>query len=290
MQFLVFILAFPFLWIISILPFWLFYKLSDFIYLIVYHIIGYRKKTVRENIALALPHLSDAERLVIEKKSYHHLCDMFLEMIKTMTMSSTEMNKRFVLTNLEVVKEYEKKGKSTILLASHYASWEWLLTLNAKTSFKGIAVYKKIANKYFDKLVRDIRSKYNAELVVTNKSIQLMAKNQEEGILCMYGLASDQSPKLNRAFHWDTFMGIEVPVHTGAEMLAKRYDLTVLFVKVKKVRRGYYEATFVPITDNPKSIPDYQITHTFLHEVEKQILEAPEYYFWTHKRWKHRKE
>jgi lauroyl/myristoyl acyltransferase len=289
MQFLVFILAFPFIWIISILPFRIFYWFSDFIYLIVYHIIGYRKKTVRENLALALPHLSEAERLIIEKKSYHHLCDMFLEMTKTMSMSSEEMNKRFVLTNLEVVKEYEKKGKSTILLASHYASWEWLLTLNAKTSFKGIAVYKKIANKYFDKLVRDIRSKYNAELVVTNKSISLMAKNQEDGILCMYGLASDQSPKLNRAFHWDKFMGIEVPVHTGAEMLAKRYDLNVLFVKVKKVRRGFYEATFVPITDNPQSIPDFDITRTFLNEVEKQILEAPEYYFWTHKRWKHRR-
>ena len=289
MQFLVFILAFPFIWIISILPFRIFYAFSDFIYLIVYHLIGYRKKTVRENLALALPHLSEAERLVIEKKSYKHLCDMFLEMIKTMTISSEEMNKRFVLTNLEVVKEYEKKGKSTILLASHYASWEWLLTLNAKTTFKGVAVYKKIANKYFDKLIRNIRSKYNAELVVTNKSIQLMAQNQEDGILCMYGLASDQSPKLNRVFHWDNFMGVEVPVHTGAEMLAKRYDLNVLFVKVKKVRRGFYEATFIPITDDPKSIPDFEITHTFLHEVEKQILEAPEYYFWTHKRWKHRR-
>ena len=84
-------------------------------------------------------------------------------------------------------------------------------------------------------------------------------------------------------------MGIEVPVHTGPEMLAKRYDLTVLFVKVKKVRRGYYEATLVPITENPRAIPDFEITHTFLHEVEKQILEAPEYYFWTHKRWKHRR-
>jgi lauroyl/myristoyl acyltransferase len=289
MQFLVFILAFPFIWIISILPFRIFYAFSDFIYLIVYHLIGYRKKTVRENLALALPHLSEAERLVIEKKSYKHLCDMFLEMIKTMTISSEEMNKRFVLTNIEVVKEYEKKGKSTILLASHYASWEWLLTLNAKTTFKGVAVYKKIANKYFDKLIRNIRSKYNAELVVTNKSIQLMAQNQEDGILCMYGLASDQSPKLNRVFHWDNFMGVEVPVHTGAEMLAKRYDLNVLFVKVKKVRRGFYEATFIPITDDPKSIPDFEITHTFLHEVEKQILEAPEYYFWTHKRWKHRR-
>ena len=289
MQLLIFILTFPFLWIISILPFRFFYLFSDLIYLIVYHIIGYRKKTVKYNLALALPHLSSEERLVIEKKSYHHLCDMFLEMIKTMTISSAEMNRRFVVTNIELVKEYEKKGKSTVLLASHYASWEWLLSINEKTKFKGIGVYKKIANKYFDKLLRDIRSKYNAELVETKKAIPLMAENQKNGILSMYGLASDQSPKLNRAFHWDTFMGVEVPVHTGAEMLAKKYDLNVLFVKVKKVKRGFYEATFVPITDNPKSIPDFEITSIFLREVEKQILEAPEYYFWTHKRWKHRR-
>ncbi|MDI6050324.1 lysophospholipid acyltransferase family protein [Flavobacterium sp. XS2P24] len=289
MQFLIFILTFPFLWIISILPFRIFYWFSDFIYLIVYYIIGYRKKTVKENLALALPHLSDKERLVIEKKSYHHLCDMFLEMIKTMTISADEMNKRFVVTNIELVKEFENKNKSSVLLASHYASWEWLLSINEKTKFKGIGVYKKIANKYFDKLIRDIRSKYNAELVETKKAIPLMAENQKNGILSMYGLASDQSPKLNRAFHWDKFMGVEVPVHTGAEMLAKKYDLTVLFVKVKKVKRGFYEATFVPITDNPRSIPDFEITNTFLREVEKQILEAPEYYFWTHKRWKHRR-
>jgi KDO2-lipid IV(A) lauroyltransferase len=289
MQFLVFIIAFPLLWIISILPFPVFYIFSDFVYLIVYYVIRYRKKTVRDNLALAFPNLTAKERLIIEKKSYHHLCDMFLEMIKTMTISQEEMNKRFTITNLELVKEFEKKGKSTILLASHYASWEWLLSLNDKTIFKGIGVYKKIANKYFDKLIRDIRSKYNAELVETKKAIPLMAENQHNGVISMYGLASDQSPKLDRAFHWDTFMGVEVPVHTGAEMLAKRYDLNVLFVKVKKVKRGFYEATFVPISDNPKAIPDFEITNTFLREVEKQIYEAPEYYFWTHKRWKHRR-
>jgi KDO2-lipid IV(A) lauroyltransferase len=289
MQFLVFIIAYPLLWLISILPFPLFYWFSDFIYFIVYYIIGYRKKTVKENLALAFPHLSDQDRLEIEKKSYHHLCDMFLEMIKTMTISAAEMNKRFVVTNIELVKEFEDKGKSTVLLASHYASWEWLLTINEKTKFKGIGVYKKIANKYFDKLIRDIRSKYNAELVETKDTIPLMAENQKNGVLSMYGLASDQSPKLNRAFHWDKFMGVEVPVHTGAEMLAKKYDLNVLFVKVKKVKRGFYEATFIPITENPRSIPDFGITIQYLKEVEKQIEEAPEFYFWTHKRWKHRR-
>jgi len=289
MQFLIFIIAFPLLWLISILPFRIFYWFSDFIYVIVYYIIGYRKKTVKENLAIALPHLTNKERLEIEKKSYHHLCDMFLEIIKTMTISAAEMNRRFVITNIDLVKEFEDKGKSTVLLASHYASWEWLLTINEKTKFKGIGVYKKIANKYFDKLIRDIRSKYNAELVETTDTIALIAENQRKGILSMYGLASDQSPKLNRAFHWDKFMGIEVPVHTGAEMLAKKYDLNVLFVKVKKVKRGFYEATFVPITENPRSIPNFGITIQYLKEVEKQIEEAPEFYFWTHKRWKHKR-
>ena len=274
MQFLVFILTFPFLWIISILPFRIFYWLSDCIYVLVYYIVGYRKKTVRENLALALPHLSDKERLEIEKKSYHHLCDMFLEMVKTMTISSEEMNKRFKITNLEVIKEYEKKGKSIMLIASHYASWEWLITLNQKISFLGVAVYKKLANKHFDKLVRDIRSKYNTELVPTSKTIPLIANNQKNNIQCVYGLASDQSPKADRIFHWESFMGVEVPVHTGPEMLAKKYDMTVVFAKVKKVKRGYYELTIIPLSDNPKSIPDFGITHIYIKEVEKQTFRS----------------
>ena len=289
MQFLVYIIAYPFLWLVSILPFRIFYWLSDFVYFLVYYIIVYRKKIVRANLALALPHLSDEERLIIEKKSYQHLCDMFLEMIKTLTISPDQMNKRFVVTNIEVVKEYENKGKSIMLIASHYASWEWLITMNQKLSLRGVGVYKKLANKYFDKLVRDIRSKYNTQLVQTDKTIPLISENQKKGIQCVYGLASDQSPKVDRIFHWDSFMGVEVPVHTGPEMLAKKYDMTVVFAKVKKVKRGYYELTIIPLSDNPKSVPNFGITHSYIKEVEKQIYEAPEYYFWTHNRWKHRR-
>ena len=288
MQFLAYIVAYPFLWLISILPFRVFYWFSDFVYFLVYHVIGYRRKTVRENLALTLPHLSDAERKEIEKKFYQHMCDMFLEMIKTMSITPEEMEKRFTITNMDLFHEYENKGKSVVLVASHYASWEWLLTLNKRMLFNGVGVYKKIANPYFDKLVRKIRGKYDAELVETKKAIPLMAQNQRDGILSLYGLASDQSPKLDRIFHSMKFMGIEVPVHTGAEMLAKKYDLSVIFIKVKKVGRGYYEASIVPIADNPKEYENFEITEKYLREVEKQIYEAPEYYLWTHKRWKHR--
>ena len=289
MQFLAYIVAYPFLWLISILPFRVFYWFSDFVYFLVYHVIGYRRKTVRENLALTLPHLSDAERKEIEKKFYQHMCDMFLEMIKTMSITPEEMEKRFTITNMDLFHEYENKGKSVVLVASHYASWEWLLTLNKRMLFNGVGVYKKIANPYFDKLVRKIRGKYDAELVETKKAIPLMAQNQRDGILSLYGLASDQSPKLDRIFHSMKFMGIEVPVHTGAEMLAKKYDLSVIFIKVKKVGRGYYEASIVPIADNPKEYENFEITEKYLREVEKQIYEAPEYYLWTHKRWKHRR-
>ena len=289
MQLLVYIIVFPILWIISILPFRLFYGFSDCIYFIVYRLIGYRKKTVRYNMALTLTHLSEKERIEVEKKFYRHMCDMFLEMVKTLTISPEEMNNRFKIANIELLKEFEKKGKSVALLTSHYASWEWLMTLNNQTKFYCIGVYKKITNKYFDKLVRDIRSRFNGGLVETRDSIAFMRDNKKADKLCIYGLVSDQSPKLNKASHWHSFMGIEVPVHTGGEMIAKRYDFNVLFVAVKKVKRGYYEATFLDFTEDPNSIPNFQITERFLKEVEKQIIEAPEYYLWTHKRWKHRK-
>jgi lauroyl/myristoyl acyltransferase len=289
MQFLIYSISFPFLWIISKLPFRLFYWFSDCIYILVYYIIGYRKKIVRNNILIALPHVSEEKRLVIEKKFYHHMCDMFLEMIKTMSISSEEMKERFKITNIELLKEYEQKNKSIILLAAHYASWEWLLSINESTSFKCYGVYKKVNNKYFDAKVRAIRSKFKSILVTTDNTIALINDNEKNGVMSLYGLASDQSPQVHKTFHWQQFMGITVPVHTGAEMLAKRYDLEVVFAKVKKVKRGYYEATFVRIANNPKSIPDYEITDAYLKEVERQILEAPEFYFWTHKRWKHRR-
>ena len=290
MQLVVFILVYPLIWFVSILPFRILYVFSDIVYVLVYHIIGYRKKVVRNNIAMALPNISEKERLNIEKKFYHHLCDMFLEMMKTMTISEKEMNKRFVFTNLELYTALEKKQKSIAVMIAHYATYEWVISMNRKIEFEGFAIYKKVNNKYFDKLVRNIRSKFKATLITTSQTIPVIKENESLGHRGVYGFASDQSPQESKAFHWQKFMGIETPVHTGAEMLVKRFDMNVIFLRVKKVKRGYYEATFELMFDNPKAIPDYQISDEFLRRVEKQIYEAPEFYLWTHKRWKHRKK
>lgn len=289
MRLIIFLAIYPFLWCISILPFSLLYLFSDSVYVIVYYIIGYRKKIVRANLALALPHLTDQERLIIEKKSFHHLCDMFLEMLKTMTISKKEMDKRFIFTNLDVYKSLEKKQKSIALMMAHYASYEWAISINAHVNYEGYGIYKKIYNPYFDKLVRNIRLRFKAKLITTKETIPIIIENNKNQKLCTYGFASDQSPRINSSYHWQNFMGIEIPVHTGAEMLAKKYDMNVIFLKIKKVSRGYYEASFEILSENTKQVPDYEITDKFLKLVEQQIYEAPEFYLWTHKRWKHKR-
>lgn len=288
MQLIAYILIYPFLWLISILPFRILYAFSDFIFIIMYYIVGYRKKTVYENLHLVFPEKSEKEIKTIAKKFYHHLCDMMFESIKSMTISESEIKKRYQFKNLDLIHDLEKKNKSIILMCAHYGSWEWIFILQTYVNHKGYAVYKRISNKHFDKLIKRIRAKYNSYLITTKETIPTLTKAKRNGELTINGFVSDQSPKKEKAFHWNKFMGIEVPIHTGAEMLAKRLDMSVIFFKVKRLKRGYYETTFEVLAENAKDYKDYEITDIFMKRVEKQIHEKPQYYLWTHKRWKHR--
>lgn len=288
MQRLIYILVYPLLWAISILPFRLLYFLSDCNYFLLYYIIGYRKKTVRSNLALVFPDKPLKERREIEKKFFKHLCDITLESIKSMTISEEELKKRYVFTNVEEIHKVEAQNKSIILMCAHYASWEWVFILERYINHKGYAVYKRLANKYFDALVKRIRAKYNTQLVTTKETVEMLMKAKKEGQLTINGFLSDQSPKYQKAFYWQNFMGIHVPVHIGAEMIAKKLDMAVVFFAVKKIKRGYYETSFQTLTTSPKDYKDYEITDLFLTLVEKQIKEEPAYYLWSHKRWKHK--
>ena len=270
------------------LPFRLLYLFSDFLYILIYRIFGYRKKVVASNLKLVFPEKSDVEIKRITKVFYHHLCDMMVEAIKSLTISKAEMKKRFKFTNVELIQDIENQNKSIILMCAHYGSWEWIFILQTYVKSRGNAVYKQLANRYFDKLVKRIRARYNSYLITTKDIIPTLIEQKKQGILSINGFVSDQSPKLDKAYHWNTFMGINVPVHTGAEMLAKKLDMAVVFFGVKKIKRGYYETTFKTISLTPKEFKDYEITDIFLKLVEAQIHEAPEYYLWTHKRWKHR--
>lgn len=290
MQFLAYILVYPFLWLISILPFRLLYIVSDVLYVILYHIIRYRKKVVNDNLHLVFPNKSEKEITRIRRKFYKHLCDMFLEMAKTMSISKKSLKKRFKILNPEEFQRLESLNKSVLLMYGHYASWEWSVVLQNYINFKGFGVYKKLANTYFDSLVRNIRSKYNTSLISTKEVINVINETEKSGIKSITAFLSDQSPKLTKDVYWGEFMGIDIPCFTGAERLAKKLDLTIAYLKVTKVKRGFYKSEIITLAENPNTYKDYELTNMFLREVEKQIYEAPEYYFWTHKRWKHKNE
>ena len=288
MQLLIYILVYPFLWILSILPTMVLYRFSNFLFFIVYYLFKYRKTVVRENLRLCFPKKSLHEIKTIEKKFFRHLCDMFVESIKSISISEAEMRERYKFTNIEEVNKIEAANKSILLMCAHYGSWEWIFIIQKYVNTDGYAIYKKIENKYFDQLIRKIRAKYNTNLITNKETFNSMREHKRLGKKGIYGFLSDQSPKLKSAYYWREFMNIKVPVHTGAEKLAKELDLAIVFFKTKKVKRGYYETTFKTVTLNPNEFENYQITDLFINYLEDMIKEEPSHYLWTHKRWKHR--
>lgn len=288
MQYLIYIIVYPFVWLISILPFRLLYFLSDVLYVFVYRIFGYRKSVVKSNLRLVFPDKTEREISKIASKFYHHLCDMILESLKSLSIKEEDIRARYKFTNVDLILDLEKKNKSIILMCAHYGSWEWIFILQRYVSHKGYAVYKRLANKYFDKLVKDIRAKYDTHLITTKETFDVLGESQKNNELTISGFVSDQSPKYWKALHWNTFMGITVPMYTGAEFIAKKFDMAVVFFSVKRIKRGFYETTFETLAENPRTFDNYEITDLFFSKVEEQIKAAPEYYLWTHKRWKHR--
>ena len=287
MQLLVFILVYPLLWIISILPYRLFYGFSDFVFFWVYRVVGYRKNVVQQNLELVFPDKTESEIKDIQKKFYHHMCDMFLEMVKTMSLSKAAVKKRYDVQNIEVLQEIEKE-KSILVVCSHYANWEWNVSMNNYVNSKGYAVYQKISNTYFDRWVKKVRARWNTTLITKEETAKTVLVNYKNNVKGIFGMVSDQSPQRSRAHYWTEFMGVKVPVINGAETLARKMDLAVVFLKVSKVKRGYYKAELIPITTSGASTEKNEITDTFLRLAEQQIKEQPEYYLWTHRRWKHR--
>ena len=278
------------MWIISRLSFPLLYKVSDFLYYLLYYVFSYRKKVVRENLKLAFPQMNKVDRTKIEKKYYKFLCDLFLESFKSMNIDVEEINLRYKFKNPELLDELYNKNKNIILIAGHYCSWEWVFNLNNNTKFQVHAIYKKLSNKYFDEWAKKIRSKQGCNMITTKETFKEIYKHSKTKELHLYGFASDQSPRKRKENYWGIFLNNLVPIHTGAEIIAKKYNMALVFMDVQRVKRGYYEVYFKTITENPKKYKDFELTDKFIKLLEEQIIKKPEYYTWTHRRFKHRKK
>ena len=287
MKRIAFLVLYPFLLLISLLPFSILYILSNIISFTLFYIIGYRRKIIKKNLTLSFPNLNINERNKIERKFYTHMCDIFLEMIKSMTISLSSINNRFRVNNMELLTQFPKNNRSVIIICGHYASYEWMLFLANDFGASTYGIYTPLSNQYFDKLVKKIRVKHNAYLISRYHTIDTIRKHQDSNHRAVYGFAADQSPYPKKKTYWRSFMGNKVPVFTGAERLAIEHNIPVVYADIKRVDRGFYEVDFKLISDFPKETKKHEITDIFFNLLEESINRDPSQYLWSHNRYKH---
>ena len=286
-----FYLFYGFVWLIAWLPLRILYVLSDFCYPVVYYVLGYRKKVVRKNLCCSFPEKTDKEIRAIEKKFYRFFCDTFIETIKKMHISGEEMSRRMTYSNKEQLLEQLNQGKSVYMMTAHYGNWEWFSSFSLVTSSKYwvTQVYKKQKSKHFNDFMLELRTKFHTVNIEKKQSLRAMLEINKEGTPTIFGMLSDQWPGGVKNPHCVQFLNQHTPVLTGTETLAKKMNLPVFFGKVSRPKRGYWNIEFIPITLNPLETAEFEITETYMKMLEEVIVEKPEYWLWSHKRWKNRK-
>lgn len=287
---LIYWLVYGGMWLFSALPFRILYMLSDFNYLLMYHVGRYRRKVVRENLEKSFPEKTEAERLQIERKFYRYLSDYMLEDLKLLHMSAEDLCQRMIYKNTEQYLELTEKYGGIIVMIPHYANYEWLIGMGAvmKPGDVPVQVYKPLKDKYLNELFKQIRSRFGGYNIPKHSTAREIIKLKREGKNMVVGLITDQWPSGDR--YWTTFMGQETAFLNGAERIAKMMNFPVFYCELTKTRRGYCEAEFKLMTEAPKETVEGEITDMFAYELEQTIRREPAYWLWSHKRWKFTKK
>jgi KDO2-lipid IV(A) lauroyltransferase len=273
------------LYLMSLLPFWLLYVIADIVFVCLYHVLGYRKKVVAENLRNSFPEKSAAERYIIEQKYYRYLADLMVETIKCTTMTEKEIRRRMYPTNPEMLEYYFNEGKSVIMTTAHYGNWELAaLRLGMVTAKPKLIIYKPLSNKLFNDFINRNRSRFGATMVSMKQTVRKVAECKKD--LCCVLLVADQSPAVNEAHHFTSFLNQQTAVFMGPEKLTRFINGAMVFCKIELVKRGYYTATLVPLVDNPKEAKPFEITDKHVQCLESIIREKPECWLWSHRRWK----
>lgn len=274
--------------LLSLLPFRLLYLLSDFFYFLIYYCVRYRRGVVRRNLTEAFPEKSLKEIVSIEKKYYSFFCDYTFETFKLISISKKSMKKRMRFEGLEEVNRTFAEGKNIAAYLGHYCNWEWVSSLQLSLSDDVVSaqIYHKLRNEVSDRIFLKLRSRMGAVSIPmkeTGRKLVMMRREKKPFII---GFIADQSPKWENIHHWTPFLNHETPVFTGTERLAKRMDMAVYYMNLSRPKRGYYVATFEKMVDNPNEHPDFEITDMYMSRLEETISRQPQYWLWSHKRWK----
>ncbi len=275
------------IYLISLLPHWILYGISDFAYLLLYHVFAYRRKVVNENLRNSFPEKTPAEIKKIERKFFRHLTDVMIETIKEFSISNKAIKKRFKFTNPELFQEHYDNKKSVMMTMGHYNNWEYGVTTPLWVPQECWAVYGKIENPIMDKYLVRTRERFGFTLYPMEQTYDIMLKHEQGDKLYMF--MADQSPHHAKIKYWIPFLNQETPVHIGAEKLSKMLDLAVVFIDIQRVKRGYYEITAQTLFENPKETDEHEITDKYFKVLEEVIRKNPENWLWSHKRWKYKR-
>lgn len=275
---------------LSLLPMRLLYSLSNIAYFLVYHLFRYRRRIVRGNLTSSFPEKGEKEIKTIEKRFYRWFCDMPFESIKLLSISDKELSRRLAITNSAEIMACFSEGQSTAGILGHYCNWEWLSCVSSelpRDSVLGL-IYHPLYNHAFNRLYIKIRS--HGTPIAKKDILRYLIKYKREGRLSLFGYIADQCPKWENIHLWLHFLNHDTPVFTGAERIMRKMNNAVFFVEMTRPRRGYYTCTYRLITKDAGLMPEHEITRTFFRMLEETIRRQPEFYLWSHNRWKRTRE
>ena len=269
----------------SHLPLPVMYIFTDFLYLLLISFVPYRKDVIEANIARSFPNKSLKERKAIKRKFYRHFTDMLAEGIKSLTISKKELQKRLTVKNPEIMQDLYASGKNVLLVSGHYNNWEWLVTGQGLLfEHKAVGIGMPLSSTFWDDKINDRRSRYGMKVVHAKNYASELDKMPNEKIAIL--VLSDQAPGNSLKSYWMDFLNQNTAVRFGAELMANQLDYAVVFFATRKIKRGYYQMELSSITDNPKDMKWGEITEAHTHLLENEIKSAPQYWLWSHKRWK----
>ena len=289
------ILYFPlyfYFWLHALLPLKMLYILSDILFFPMFYIVRYRRKLVYQNMKDSFPEKSEKEIRRMEKAFYHHFCDYIVETIKLLHISDKETRKRVKFHNTEALQEIVDNGGSCLMLLGHYGNWEFVPSVTLwmrKGSVIFAQIYRPLKNKWFDRFFLKLRGRYHSECIAKQDTLRSILRYKSSGRPSITGFMADQTPSPANIHHWVNFLNHDTPVFTGVEKIAHKVGFSVFYFDVEKIKRGYYSVTIREISKNPKETEEFEITNKYMEMMETTILRAPEYWLWTHNRWKHKR-
>lgn len=282
------------LYIISLMPFWVLYGIADFIFVLVYYVVRYRRKIVAKNMRESFPELSDKELSKIARKFYRNFADYIVETIKLNHISDEEIKRRMVFKNMDIIDRLFDEKRSIAAYFSHCGNWEWVpsITLWSRhTTGKDVEfcqVYRPLKNKWYDEYMLRLRSRFNSLSFKKKTVLRDLLLLRRREMPSITGFMSDQKPSKGDESHIVKFLNHPSAVITGTEQVARKLDMAVVYFDMHKLSRGYYELEVKLITDNTSTMEPMAITDAYVKLLEETIKRNPSIWLWTHNRWKHK--